>query len=167
MVNLRRILAHVLPPPWALMRRRFDSGTVQAIEAAVGAAERGHRGEIRFAVEPALDLRALLRGASARERAIEVFSELRVWDTEENNGVLVYLLLADHDVEIVADRGIATKVDAAQWEAVCREMEAHFRAGRYREGAVSGIRLVGELLARHYPGPDRAGDELPNRPHAG
>lgn len=165
MVNLRRMLRHLLPPPWLLRRRAFDARALQALETAIADAERGHRGEIRFAVEATLGPRALLRGQPARERALEVFSELRVWDTAEDNGVLIYVLLADHDVEIVADRGVAARVDTAEWAAICRDMEACFKAGRYADGARAGIRRVGTLLARHYPGADRAGNELPDRPH--
>lgn len=164
-MNLRRMLRHLLPPPWLLRRRAFDARALQALETAIADAERGHRGEIRFAVEATLGPRALLRGQPARERALEVFSELRVWDTAEDNGVLIYVLLADHDVEIVADRGVAARVDTAEWAAICRDMEACFKAGRYADGARAGIRRVGTLLARHYPGADRAGNELPDRPH--
>lgn len=164
-MNLRRMLRHLLPPPWLLRRRAFDARALQALEAAIAEAEHGHRGEIRFAVEATLDPRALLRGQPARERALEVFSELRVWDTVEDNGVLIYVLLADHDVEIVADRGVAARVDTAEWAAICRDMEARFKAGRYTDGARAGIRRVGTLLAQHYPGADRAGNELPDRPH--
>lgn len=159
------MLRHLLPPPWVLRRRAFDARALQALEAAIADAERGHRGEIRFAVEATLGPRALLRGQPARERALEVFSELRVWDTAEDNGVLIYVLLADHDVEIVADRGVAARVDTAEWAAICRDMEACFKAGLYADGAGAGIRRVGTLLARHYPGADRAGNELPDRPH--
>jgi uncharacterized membrane protein len=159
------MLRHLLPPPWLLRRRAFDARALQALEAAIADAERDHRGEIRFAVEATLGPRALLRGQPARERALEVFSELRVWDTAEDNGVLIYVLLADHDVEIVADRGVAARVDTAEWAAICRDMEACFKAGRYADGAGAGIRRVGTLLARHYPGADRAGNELPDRPH--
>lgn len=159
------MLRHLLPPPWLLRRRAFDARALQALEAAIAEAEHGHRGEIRFAVEATLGPRALLRGQPARERALEVFSELRVWDTAEDNGVLIYVLLADHDVEIVADRGVAARVDTAEWAAICRDMEACFKAGRYADGARAGIRRVGTLLARHYPGADRAGNELPDRPH--
>ena len=165
MVKLQRILRHLLPPSWMLLRRSFDTGALQAVEAAVAAAERDHRGEIRFAVEATLDIRALLRNTSARERAIEVFSELHVWDTAENNGVLIYVLLADHDVEIVADRGIAEKVSAEEWQSVCQDMETQFRARRYESGSIAGIRRVGMLLAAHYPGRDRAGNELTDSPH--
>ena len=103
-------------------------------------------------------------GQTARERAIEVFSQLRVWDTEQNNGVLIYLLLADRDVEIVADRGVHARLGQAVWEEVCREMEAAFRQGRFEEGAVGGIRSVGMHLARHYPQAGSKTNEMPDRP---
>ena len=88
---------------------------------------------------------------SARERAIELFSLLRLWDTDESNGVLIYLLLADRDIEIVADRGVSAKVGAAEWEAICREMETALRRGEYGEAVVRGIEAVSRLLARHFP----------------
>jgi uncharacterized membrane protein len=106
----------------------------------------------------------LWRGVSARERAVEVFANLRVWDTEENNGVLIYLLLADRDVEIVADRGIHARVGAEGWEIICRAMETQFRAGHFEQGVLDGIAQVSAQLTRHFPGPDRRGDELPDKP---
>jgi hypothetical protein len=162
-MDLGRLLRHLFSPPGA-MRRAFPPAAMKAIEEAVKSSELAHRGEIRFAAEAALDGAALLAGQSARERALEVFSLLRVWDTEENNGVLVYLLLADHDVEIVADRGLNGKVSAAEWEAICHRMEAAFRRRAFGEGVVAGVEEISLLLARHYPG--RAGDrnELPDRP---
>lgn len=164
MVDLARMLKHLLPPSWLLLRRAFPAQTLAAIEAAVTAAEQGHRGEIRFAVEASLNLPALLRKQSARARAVDVFAQLRVWDTAENNGVLIYVLLADHDVEIVADRGITARVSADEWSAICQAMETRFQVGQYEAGAVAAIARVGELLRRHYPGADAAGDELEDRP---
>jgi len=158
----RRTLRHLAMPPWRL-RQLLPRATLQAIEAAIGASERTHGGQICFAVETALDVAPLVRGEAARERALEVFAQLRVWDTEHNNGVLIYLLLADRDVEIVADRGIAARVAPAEWESVCRAMEGAFRAGRFEQGALEGIRAVGGLLARHYPG--RGADTLSNAPY--
>jgi uncharacterized membrane protein YgcG len=157
----RRILRHLAMPPWRL-RQALPRATMQAIEAAIGASERTHGGQICFAVETGLDLGALLRGQAARERALDVFAQMRVWDTEHNNGVLIYLLLADRNVEIVADRGIHARANAAQWEEICRTMEAAFRAGRFEQGVLDGIRAVGELLARHFPG--RGSDALSNAP---
>jgi hypothetical protein len=162
-MKVKRILRHLSMAPWWL-RRVFPRRALQAIEAAIREGEATHAGQIRFAVETALDLRPLLRGVSARERAAEVFSSLRVWDTERNNGVLIYLLLADHDVEILADRGIHAHVGTEGWEKICRDMEQAFRDGRFEEGAVTGIRAVSRLLAQHYPGRGPKSNELPDAP---
>jgi len=148
----------------AAVRRAFPPHTLDAIEHAIRETEGTHTGQIRFAVEPALDLRLLLAGRTAQERAVDVFSELRVWDTEANNGVLIYLLLADHDVEIVADRGVHARLGQAVWEEICREMEQAFRDGRFEQGVLAGIRSVGRHLARHYPHAGAKPNELPDRP---
>ena len=132
------------------------------IEAAIAATERTHGGEIRFAVEGNLSAPELWRDMTARERAVEVFAHLGVWDTEANNGVLIYLLWADHDVEIVADRGFHGRVTAQEWTAVCHQMEAHFRANRPQQAIVEGVQAVGALIAKHFPAIDR--NELPDRP---
>ncbi|MBI2312204.1 MAG: TPM domain-containing protein [Betaproteobacteria bacterium] len=162
-MNLTRILKHLLLPPW-IVRRAFPAGAMASIERATREAEEPQLGEIRFVVEATLDFGALLRGQSARERAVEVFSALRVWDTEHNSGVLIYLLLADRDVEIVADRGVAAKVVQEDWEAICSRMEAAFREGKFEAGAIAGIREVGALLARYFPAQGVNPDELPDRP---
>jgi hypothetical protein len=160
-----RALRNLMTLPFAA-RRRFPETVLDAIESAIRAGEAKHRGEICFAVESALELGELWRGASARDRAVAVFSELRVWDTHANNGVLIFVLLAERDVEIVADRGAAACIDAAEWERVCRAMEAHFREGRFQEGAVAGVNAVSELLARHFPasGERSNPNELRDRP---
>ena len=144
--------------------RGFPKDALPAIEQAIAASEATHRGEIRFAAEDALDGAALLAGQSGRARALEVFSQLGVWDTEENNGVLVYLLLADHDIEIVADRGINAKVGREEWERICRGMEQALARGAYQQAIVDGIGEISRLLVSHYPA--RAGDrnELANAP---
>lgn len=153
-------------PPRA-WQRAFPQATLDAIESAVRAAETRHRGEIRFAIENSLPPGEVWRGVRGRERALEAFSTLRVWDTEHNSGVLIYLLLADHDIEIVADRGIAAKVDAAAWERVAEAMEAAFRRGEFERGAIEGVAQVSTLLATHFPAEASSGenpDELDNRP---
>lgn len=137
---------------------------MQAIESAIAESETTHYGEIRFAVESALDVDSLLKGKSARERAIEVFSQLRVWDTELNNGVLIYLLLADHKVEIVADRGVHREVGQQGWDKICREMEQAFRQERFEEGVVAGIHAISEHLLRHYPAQGGNVNELQDTP---
>ena len=146
------------------INRAFPSDTLIAIDRAIKASEATHRGEIRFVVEGALDTVPLLRGQAARGRAIDVFSQLRIWDTERNNGVLIYLLLADRDVEIVADRGIDAKVGTEEWERICRKMEAAFRQADFEGGVVGGIQEVTRHLAEHFPpiGDDR--NELPDKP---
>lgn len=150
----------------AALRRAFPQPTLDAIEGAIDESERVHTGEIRFAIEAALEPGQVWAGMQPRDRAIEVFTALGVWDTEANNGVLVYVLLADRDVEIVADRGFNRLVAAGQWQAVCEDMERHFRAGNFRDGALVGIREVGRIIASHYPQQpgQRDEDELPNRP---
>src|SRR5665811_1274277 len=137
-MNLKRVMRH-LSTGRATVRRAFPHQTLDAIERAIRETEMQHDGQIRFAVEPALELAPLLAGQTARQRAIEVFSRLGVWDTEHNSGVLIYLLLADRDVEIIADRGIHAKVGSQEWESICRNMEAAFKQANYEGGVVSGI----------------------------
>lgn len=163
MVNIKRWLKHLFMPPWAL-RRAFPSATLGAIETAVRESEIHHGGEIRFAIENSLAPGQTWRDMSARERAIEVFSNLRVWDTEQNSGVLIYLLLADHNIEIVVDRGIDARVDSTSWEAIAKTMEAAFTKGEFERGALEGIRQVSALLTQHFPPPGVNPDELPDRP---
>lgn len=163
MVDIKRWFKHLFMPPWA-WRRAFPQATLDAIEAAVRASEATHNGEIRFAIENTLAASQVWRGMTGRERAVEVFSNLRVWDTEQNSGVLVYLLLADHDIEIVADRGIAARVDAATWEAIAQTMEAAFRQGDFERGALAGIEQISALLTTHFPPTGDNPDELANRP---
>jgi uncharacterized membrane protein len=158
-----RFLRHLLMDTWSV-HRAFPGGAMQAIEDAIAEQERRHDGELRFAVEAALPLVDYMRGVTARARAIEVFGRLRVWDTEQNCGVLIYLLLADKRVEIVADRGIHQKVGPAAWEAICGAMQREFAAGRFEHGAIVGVRAISDLLATHYPPRGENPDELANRP---
>lgn len=162
-MNLNRIMRH-LSVGRASVRRIFPSRTLDAIERAIRSTEARHAGQIRFAVEAALELAPLLAGQTAQQRAIEVFSKLRVWDTEHNNGVLIYLLLADRDVEIVADRGIHVKLGKEVWEAICREMEAAFLEGHFEAGVLAGIHAVGEHLSRHFPAHGGKINEIPDSP---
>ena len=158
-MDLKRIARHLFSLPRAL-----PASALASIEQAIAKSEATHRGEIRFAAEGALDSPALFGGQSARERAIEVFSQLRVWDTEENNGVLIYLLAADRDIEIVADRGINAKVAHGEWERICRGMESALARGALEEAMVDGVKEVSLLLARHYPPRPGGRNELPDKP---
>ncbi len=163
MNRLQRLLRHLIETRFAT-RRRFTPAVLDAIEAAVRNAESRHCGELRFVVETDLDAWSILAGKSSRRRALEVFASLGIWDTDRNNGVLVYVLCADHAVEIVADRGFNDLVTTAEWAAVCRTMETEFREGRWQQGAIAGTAAAAALLARHFPGNGRHGNELPDRP---
>jgi len=162
-VSLARILRHLASSRLRL-RRTFPPPTLSAIERAIGEAETGHEGEIVFVVEGALDTMPLLRGQTARQRAIEVFSRMRIWDTEQNNGVLLYVLFADRDVEIVADRGIDARAGEQAWNDICHEMEESFGRGDFQAGALAGIRAVGEHLRRHFASSKKRRNELPDKP---
>jgi uncharacterized membrane protein len=162
-MEVARTLRHLLSTRWAT-RRRFTPAVLRRIEAGIVGLERRHAGEIRFAIETALDLPELWDGITPRARAVNVFGYLGVWDTAGNNGVLIYVLMADRVVEIVADRAIAARVAPADWDAICRAMEGHFRAGRFAEGSEAGIAGVGALLQRHFPGQGGDTNEQPDRP---
>ena len=158
-----RLMRHLFTTRWST-RRHFPQSVLDAIEQAIGECEGRHGGEIRFVVETAFDLPELWRDLAPRQRALQLFGQFGVWDTVHNNGVLIYVLMADHAVEIVADRGIAQYVPQAEWATVCRQMETHFRAGRFREGSLVGILGAGALLGKHFPGHRSSDNELPNQP---
>ncbi len=162
-MNIRRIAKHLLATQ-GQVRSAFPPGALAEIGQAIKASEAEHTGEIRFVVESGLDGLPLLRDQSARERAINLFAQLRVWDTQDNSGLLIYLLLADRAVEIVADRGISAKVDALEWSRICREMEVAFAGSRYALGVIGGIQAATKHLARHFPADGRSGNELPDQP---
>ncbi len=161
---IARLLRHLFARS---SRGVFPQASLQRIAAAVAAGEQRHRGEVCFAVESALPAWPALRGLQARERAHAVFAQLRVWDTQANNGVLVYLLLADRRIEIVADRGLDARVGDAQWRGICQRMEAQLRAGEPENAVVDGIAAISELLAMHFPRSEGDGDrnELSDLPH--
>jgi uncharacterized membrane protein len=161
-MKLKRAFKHLITSKLTL-RRAFPQSTMLTIENAVRDAESRHRGQIRVVVEAALDFPWAVRNYSARDRALELFSQLRIWDTEYNSGVLVYLLMADKDVEIIADRGINMLVTAQGWEQICREMEACFRLGKFEEGVVTGINKIAHHLASFYPHLPHD-NELPDKP---
>jgi uncharacterized membrane protein len=161
---MQRLLANLFGG-WFQLRRRFPAPLLDEMTAAIAAGESSHKGEIRFAVESRLAPLAVLDGLEARNRAQQVFAQLRVWDTEHNSGVLFYVLLAEHRIEIVADRGIAARVSAAEWDAICAHMRQRYARGQWRDGSLDGIAAAHALLHRHFPGNDKASpDELPDRP---
>jgi uncharacterized membrane protein len=158
-----RLVRHILTTRYST-RRYFTVAVRDAIEKAISDSEAVHGGEIRFVVETAFDLPELWRGLSVRQRALQLFGQFGVWDTASNNGVLIYVLMADRGVEIVADRGIAQFVAPHEWQAVCRGMEQHYRAGRFRDGSIAGVESAAALLGRHFPGKSAGANELPNQP---
>ena len=163
-MNFVRAIKHGCSGHW-LVQRYFSAAALAAITQAVQVCEQQHPGEIRVAIEAALHPLAALRGVTPRQRAVEVFAQQRVWDTEHNNGVLIYFLLADQAVEIVADRFVARgRVPQAEWDAACRQIETHFRDRRFEAGAVAGVQAVATILARYPPGPSDVGNELPDTP---
>jgi uncharacterized membrane protein YgcG len=162
-MDLARFIRHTLSGRGAV-RRAFPAEVMQSVEAAIAEQERRHDGELCFVVEGGLPTSDLWAGLTSRERALELFGRLQVWDTERNAGVLIYVLLADRHVEIVADRGIHRNVGATAWEAICGAMQREFAAGRYREGALTGVQAISDLLATYFPPREDNPDELPNRP---
>lgn len=162
-MKLQRVIRHLLLPAW-WVHRSFTRADLAAIGAAVVASEKAHRGELRFVIEGPLPVSVLRRHATSRQRAAELFASQRVWDTEENSGILIYVQLVERHVEILADRGIAARVPQAEWDAMCRAMEASFRRGEWRVGAVQAVARAGELLARHFPAGAANPNELPDAP---
>jgi hypothetical protein len=163
-MSMQRIATNLFGA-WFQIGRQFPKDTLDAIAARVSDGERTHRGELRVAVESRLPFAAVSDGVTARDRAAELFAHLRVWDTEDNCGVLLYVLLAEHRIEIVADRGIAAKVAADEWNAITSHMRDEFAKGHFREAVLTGVDEVGALLARHFPsdGSPRT-NELPDQP---
>lgn len=162
-MDLRRFWRHIVMTPWQAARA-FPPAAREAIGRAVAEHEKRHRGEVRFVVEAELSSAQLWAGLGSRARAVEIFASLGVWDTAERTGVLVYVLLADHKVEIVADRGISAKVAQPEWEAICATMREAFRAGRFEQGAVAGVTAISALLERHFPAGEGNRNELPDQP---
>jgi uncharacterized membrane protein len=162
--SLQRVWGHLFAPSAQAL---YPKASLQRIAAAIAQGETRHRGQVCFAVDSALPIGALLADHDARSCAHEAFARLRVWDTAANNGVLIYLLVADHRIEIVADRGLDGRVAPSQWAAVCRKIEQGLRTGEAEAAALTGVEMVSALLAEHFPrtGADEAHNELPDLPH--
>jgi uncharacterized membrane protein len=165
MAKLSRLLKH----RWhdeTDAKRALSPAALDRIEARVKASERHHSGEIKVCVEASLPLSYLWRDASARERAVTMFGKLRVWDTDANNGVLIYLLLAERHIDIVADRGLNDHVSAAQWDILLKDMSGAFKRGEFESGLIAAVDAIDALLARNFPASSRSENpnELPDRP---
>lgn len=162
-MSLKRILRHLWICLWHT-KQAFPARVMTSIENAINESEKQHRGEVRFVVESSLSLLEVVKGKTARARALELFADLHLWDTEDNSGVLIYVLLADRQVEIVADRGINALVNQQGWQKICEEMEAYLRQDDYEAGVLAGISLATEHLKQHFPLTAENKNELPNRP---
>jgi uncharacterized membrane protein len=162
-MTVKRLIDHLLMTQ-GYLKRCFSSRIVDAIDEEIRISERNHAGEICFVVEAALDCQSLFSNKSPNARAIELFSRMRIWDTEKNSGVLIYVLLADRAVVILADRGIHKKVGDETWQRICQTMEQHFKKGEYEYGALAGIRAVTEEVENYFPMPYADRNEISNRP---
>lgn len=162
-MDLKRFWRHILMHP-AKVARSFPAASLDAIEREVALQEKLHRGELCFVVEAELTSGQLWRGVASRDRAREVFAQRGIWNTEENNGVLIYVLLADRRVEIVADRGIDARVSREEWQEICRMIERHFADARFEAGSIAGVRAASALIARHFPSRGESRNELSDRP---
>ena len=161
--SIIRFIAHMFSHPWQV-RRHFSADALHHIEKAISTSEKTHAGEIRFVVEAGLHPYEILCNKTPKKRAVELFGRLNIWDTEHNNGVLIYLLLADRDVEIVADRGIHQHIGHDGWEAICREMEVLFRKGEFETGVLQGIAHISAALEKHFPQIGVSKNEVSNKP---
>lgn len=158
-MKLARLARHLFTTR-AAVKRRFPPPCIAAITQAIAQSETTHKGEIRFAIEASLSPQQVLRDMGARARAMEIFAALRVWDTEDNSGVLIYVLLADHAIEIVADRGINLRTADGTWARIAQAMQDEFAHGRYQAGALAGIAAASRELNRHLPAGDGDHNEL-------
>jgi uncharacterized membrane protein len=145
-------------------RRAFPPATLKAVTEAITAGEQTHRGEVRLIVEKALPVGAAWAGMSSRQRALALFADYGIWDTEENCGVLVYVNLAEHQVEILADRGIDRKIDEATWQQVCKTLTAGYARGEFHDSTLAAIGQVNALLREHFPGDGPRPNQLPDEP---
>lgn len=161
---MSRLLQHLLHTPLAT-RRAFPATVQEGIRHAVQAGEQGHRGEIRFVVEGDWPLGDVWSGKSVRERALEIFGLAKVWDTAENTGLLIYVLLCEHKVEILADRGLHAAAPDGSWDSLCAEMITAFHNKQFESGSLSAIGRINQLLQQHFPaGPEGNPNELPDSP---
>ncbi len=163
MNKFKRVLRHLLTTT-AAGRRTFPRDSLEAIQNVIAEGELQHRAEVRLIIEPAMPLSAILDGMSPRDRASELFSTCRVWDTEENCGILVYINLADHDVEIVTDRTATRLLTEEEWQAVCNTMTNGFARGEYRNGTIAGLKQLHDMLGARFPDEGSRVNQLSDRP---
>jgi uncharacterized membrane protein len=161
--RLRRALRHLFSTRNEA-ERAFPPDALAAITEAITAGEQTHRGEVRLIVEKGLPMSLAWAGVTNRQRAIALFADYGIWDTEDNCGVLIYVNLADRKVDIIADRGIDRRIDAATWQAVCDTMTRGFARGEFRAATLGAIAQVNQLLRSHFPSGGARPNELPDQP---
>ncbi len=161
--RLKRALRHWRTTA-AVGREAFPTASLADLGAAITEGEIHHRGEVRLIVENSMPFDAIWNDVTARQRALALFAEYGVWDTEDNCGVLIYVNLAEHKVEIVCDRNIGRRIDSATWQAICRAMTQGFAHGEFHDSTLTAIREVGDLLRRNFPAEGEAVNELPDHP---
>ena len=157
----KRALTH-LTTTAAAGRRAFPEDSLKQIEHQIAQGEQCHRAEVRLIVEAALDMDAIFSDTSNRQRALELFAQYRIWDTEENCGVLIYVNLAEHAVDIVADRNVGRRVEAPEWHKICKIMTQGFANGKFHESTLAAIEALNTLLQQHFPGTSTAPNQLPD-----
>ena len=162
--RLKRALRHIRTTA-AVGREAFPANSLADLGAAITEGEQRHRGELRLIVENSMPFEAIWNDVSNRQRAVGLFAEYGVWDTEDNCGVLIYVNLAEHKVDIVCDRNIGRKIDAPTWQAICNTMTQGFAKGEFHDSTLAAIRAVNDLLREHFPaGSERNYNELPDHP---
>jgi len=161
-MQLKRLFKHLIPNHFSL-KRAFPQFVLDELAQAIQRSEQSHRGELRFVIEENLSGSALLGNTSARDRAIELFSQLRIWDTEENSGVLLYVLWADRAIEIIIDRGLSSKINEETLQSICTSVELYYRKAQFSEGSLYAIKAIDELLAIHFPA-NNTDNEMPDQP---
>lgn len=162
-MNLKRLAKHLFLPSW-WVQRGLTAADLAAIESAVAESEKKHRGELRIVFEGPLPWFVLWRYRTARERAAQLFAQLGVWDTEDNSGLLIYIQLVDHHIEILADRGITRCVAQTEWDALCASLAPMLKQKNYREAGLLAVSRAGALLVRYFPARADNPNELPNQP---
>lgn len=163
MKTLSRIWRHLVTTS-AAARRAFPPASLNEIQKIIAKGETLHRAEVRLVIEPSLSIQAVLTGTSSRERALELFSLYGIWDTEENCGILIYIELADHKVEIVADRGVSQIVNETEWQEICRTMTGGFARNSYGESVVAALDKLNDLLHARFPDNDSGANQLSDQP---
>lgn len=160
--HCRRALVH-LRSTAAAGRRAFPEATLKAIEEAIAQGELAHTAEVRLIVETSLGLADVFNDVGNRQRALALFAQYGVWDTEDNCGVLIYINLAEHQVDIVADRNVGRRISHAEWEAICRTMTQGYAAGAYHDSTLAALAALNALLVQHFPASGAGPNQLPNQ----